>query len=98
MILFDDVYKNYPNGTNALNGVSFEIKDGEFVFIIGPSGAGKSTMIKLLLREERHSSGKIIVNDFNLNKMKSGKIPMLRLPCVLSGAVTRRYAAGCRMF
>ena len=59
MILFDDVYKNYPNGTNALNGVSFEIKDGEFVFIIGPSGAGKSTMIKLLLREERHSSGKI---------------------------------------
>ena len=78
MILFDDVYKNYPNGTNALNGVSFEIKDGEFVVIIGPSGAGKSTMIKLLLREERHSSGKIIVNDFNLNKMKSGKIPMLR--------------------
>ena len=78
MILFDDVYKNYPNGTNALNGVSFEIKEGEFVFIIGPSGAGKSTMIKLLLREERHSSGKIIVNDFNLNKMKSGKIPMLR--------------------
>ena len=78
MILFDDVYKNYPNGTNALNGVSFEIKDGEFVFIIGPSGAGKSTMIKLLLREERHSSGKIIVNDFNLNKMTSGKIPMLR--------------------
>lgn len=78
MILFDDVYKNYPNGTNALNGVSFEIQDGEFVFIIGPSGAGKSTMIKLLLREERHSSGKIIVNDFNLNKMKNGKIPMLR--------------------
>lgn len=78
MILFDDVYKNYPNGTNALNGVSFEIQDGEFVFIIGPSGAGKSTVIKLLLREERHSSGKIIVNDFNLNKMKNGKIPMLR--------------------
>ena len=78
MILFDDVYKNYPNGTNALNGVSFQIQDGEFVFIIGPSGAGKSTMIKLLLREERHSSGKIIVNDFNLNKMKNGKIPMLR--------------------
>ena len=78
MILFDDVFKNYPNGTNALNGVSFEIQDGDFVFIIGPSGAGKSTMIKLLLREERHSSGKIIVNDFNLNKMKNGKIPMLR--------------------
>ena len=78
MILFDDVYKNYPNGTNALNGVSFKIDDGEFVFIIGHSGAGKSTLIKLLLREERHTSGKIIVNDYNLNKLKSGKIPHLR--------------------
>ena len=51
MILFDDVFKNYPNGTNALKGVSFKIEDGEFVFIIGHSGAGKSTLIKLLLRE-----------------------------------------------
>lgn len=78
MIQFDDVYKNYPNGTNALNGVSFKIDDGEFVFIIGPSGAGKSTLIKLLLREEKQSSGKIIVNDFKLNKMKKSKVPMLR--------------------
>jgi len=78
MILFDDVYKNYPNGTNALNGVSFKIDDGEFVFIIGHSGAGKSTLIKLLLREEKQTSGKIIVNDFNLNKMKASKIPHLR--------------------
>jgi len=78
MILFDDVYKNYPNGTNALNGVSFKIEDDEFVFIIGHSGAGKSTIIKLLLREERHTNGKIIINDFDLNKMKNSKIPMLR--------------------
>lgn len=78
MILFDDVYKNYPNGTNALNGVSFKIDDGEFVFIIGHSGAGKSTIIKLLLREEKQTSGKVIVNDFNLNKLKSRKIPHLR--------------------
>ncbi len=78
MILFDDVYKNYPNGTNALNGVSFRINDGEFVFIIGHSGAGKSTLIKLLLREEKHTSGKIIVNDFKMNKLKSSKIPALR--------------------
>lgn len=78
MILFDDVYKNYPNGTNALNGVSFKIEDGEFVFIIGPSGAGKSTLIKLLLREEKHTSGKVIVNDFKMNKLKENKIPLLR--------------------
>lgn len=78
MILFDDVYKNYPNGTNALNGVSFKIDDGEFVFIIGHSGAGKSTLIKLLLREEKHTSGKIIVNDFNINKLKMSKVPALR--------------------
>lgn len=78
MILFDDVYKNYPNGTNALNGVSFKIEDGEFVFIIGPSGAGKSTLIKLLLREEKHTSGKVIVNDFKMNKLKESKIPLLR--------------------
>lgn len=78
MIIFDDVYKNYPNGTNALNGVSFNIDDGEFVFIIGPSGAGKSTLIKLLLREEKHTSGKIIVNGFDMNKLKNGKVPSLR--------------------
>lgn len=78
MILFDDVYKNYPNGTNALNGVSFKIEDGEFVFVIGHSGAGKSTIIKLMLGEEKATGGKIVVNDFNLNKIKSGKIPHLR--------------------
>ena len=78
MILFNDVFKNYPNGTNALNGVSFKIDNGEFVFIIGPSGAGKSTLIKLLLREEKHTGGKVVVNDFNLNKLKDRKVPLLR--------------------
>lgn len=78
MILFDDVYKSYPNGTNALNGVSFRIDDGEFVFIIGPSGAGKSTVIKMLMHEEVPTGGKVMVGDFDIKKMRNSKVPMLR--------------------
>ncbi len=78
MILFDDVYKSYPNGTNALNGVSFEISDGEFVFIIGASGAGKSTVIKLLMHEVVPTGGKVLVGDFDIKKMRNSKVPMLR--------------------
>ncbi len=78
MILFDDVYKSYPNGTNALNGVSFKIEDGEFVFIIGPSGAGKSTVIKLLMHEVIPTGGTVRVGDFDIKKMRAAKVPMLR--------------------
>lgn len=78
MIVFDDVYKSYSNGTNALNGVSFTIKDGEFAFIIGPSGAGKSTVIKLLMHEEVPSGGIVKVGDFDVKKMRASKVPMLR--------------------
>ena len=70
--------KKYPNGTVALNDVSLRIADGEFVFIVGPSGAGKSTLIKLMLREERASSGVIKVNGKNLGKMPRYKIPKFR--------------------
>ena len=78
MILFDDVYKSYSNGTNALNGVTFKIEDGEFAFIIGPSGAGKSTVIKLLMHEEVPSGGTVQVGDFDVKKMRQSKVPMLR--------------------
>ncbi len=78
MILFDDVYKSYSNGTNALNGVSFKIEDGEFAFIIGPSGAGKSTVIKLLMHEEVPSGGTVLVGDYDIKKMRQSKVPMLR--------------------
>ncbi len=78
MILFDDVYKSYPNGTNALNGASFQIEDGEFVFIIGPSGAGKSTVIKLLMHEEVPTGGKVLLGDFDIKKMRAAKVPLLR--------------------
>lgn len=78
MIEFQNVAKKYPNGTVALNDVSLRIADGEFVFIVGSSGAGKSTLIKLMLREERASSGVIKVNGKNLGKMPRYKIPKFR--------------------
>ena len=70
--------KKYPNGTLALNDVSLRIADGEFVFIVGSSGAGNSTLIKLMLREERATSGVIKVNGKNLGKMPRYKIPKFR--------------------
>ena len=58
MIRFNNVRKTYPNGTQALKGLSFELKDGEFAFLVGPSGAGKSTILSLLTAEEPISGGK----------------------------------------
>ncbi len=78
MISFQNVSMVYPNGTAALNNVTLNIKDGEFVFIIGKSGAGKTTLTKLLLCEERVTSGTLVVNNFNLNKLPQRKIPYLR--------------------
>lgn len=78
MIEFQNVTKEYSNGTLALNNVSINIADGEFVFIVGASGAGKSTLIKLMLREETATSGVIKVNGRNLGKMPRYKIPKFR--------------------
>ncbi|MBO4769709.1 MAG: cell division ATP-binding protein FtsE [Clostridia bacterium] len=78
MIEFKDVTKVYPNGTEALKGISLTIQDGEFVFIVGASGAGKSTLTKLLTREEKVTGGSIIVDNFNLTKMSSSKVPYYR--------------------
>ena len=78
MILMEDVYKTYPNGVSALNGVNVEIKQGEFVYIVGHSGAGKSTFVKLIYREEKPTSGNIIINEMNLAEIKEKKVPYLR--------------------
>ena len=78
MISFQNVSMVYPNGTAALNNVTLNIKDGEFVFIIGKSGAGKTTLTKLLLCEERVTGGTLTVNNFKLNKLPQRKIPYLR--------------------
>jgi cell division transport system ATP-binding protein len=78
MIEMQDVWKEYSNGTKALNGISIHIGKGEFVYVVGPSGAGKSTFIKLMYREERPTSGHIFVNGFNIERLKNRKIPLLR--------------------
>lgn len=78
MILFDQVYKRYPNGVCALKDVSFRIDEGEFVFLMGSSGAGKSTLIKLLMKEEDATSGKIVVDGKYLKKVRGMRIPRYR--------------------
>ncbi|HJV44675.1 MAG TPA: cell division ATP-binding protein FtsE [Bacillota bacterium] len=78
MIEMVDVWKTYPNGTNALQGIDVKIDKGEFVYVVGPSGAGKSTFIKLMYREEKPSKGSIFINGFHLGKVKEGQIPKVR--------------------
>ncbi|ATA61416.1 Cell-division associated ABC transporter ATP binding FtsE subunit [Geobacillus stearothermophilus] len=78
MIEMQDVYKTYPNGVVALNGINVRIKQGEFVYVVGPSGAGKSTFIKMMYREEKPTSGTIMINGVNLAKLKDSKVPLLR--------------------
>ncbi|MCR5746537.1 MAG: cell division ATP-binding protein FtsE [Lachnospiraceae bacterium] len=78
MILLEDVVKTYSSGSPALNGISLNIEAGEFVFIVGDSGSGKSTLIKLLLRELKPTSGRIIVNNTDVTKLRHGRIPKYR--------------------
>jgi cell division transport system ATP-binding protein len=70
MIEMQDVYKKYPNGVQALDGININIKAGEFVYVVGPSGAGKSTFIKMMYREEKPTNGSIVIDGVNLSKLK----------------------------
>ncbi|MBR5280588.1 MAG: cell division ATP-binding protein FtsE [Clostridia bacterium] len=78
MIWFDRVQKTYPNGVEAIRNLDFRIADGEFVFLMGASGAGKSTLIKLLMKEEEPSHGRIFVNGRTLAKIRRGAIQKYR--------------------
>ncbi|MDH2916885.1 MAG: cell division ATP-binding protein FtsE [Gallionella sp.] len=78
MIQFNQVYKRYPGGHEALKDVSFEIAEGEMVYLTGHSGAGKSTLLKLIAAIERPTSGSLLVKGQNIRSIKREAIPQLR--------------------
>jgi cell division transport system ATP-binding protein len=79
VIRFENVTKTYPGQTRpALANISLEIERGEFVFVIGSSGSGKSTFMRLILKEERPSTGRIFVAGKDLAKLSNWKVPQLR--------------------
>ena len=78
MIEMMNVTKKYSKGITAINNLSIQIKDGEFVYVVGPSGAGKSTFIKMMYREEKATKGRIRIGKYDLMKIKDRQIPYLR--------------------
>ena len=79
MVQMNDVRMVYPSsGTVALDGVDLTINEGEFVFLVGPSGSGKTTLMKLITGEIRANDGQIIVNDFDMRRIKRRKLPKVR--------------------
>ena len=79
MVEMRNVRKIYDSSnTVALDGVDFSVSDGEFVFVVGASGSGKSTLLKLITGEIRPTSGKIIVNDYDMAKIRRRKLPKMR--------------------
>ena len=78
MIKLENVTKIYKTGVRAVNNMNIDIGPGEFVYVIGPTGAGKSTFIKLLYREEKATSGKVIVAGQDVSKIKNRKVPYFR--------------------
>lgn len=78
IIKFENVSKQYPDGSHALEEIDFEIPPGDFVFLVGPSGAGKTTLLRLLTRELMPSSGKIKVDSIDITTLPKSKLPQLR--------------------
>jgi cell division transport system ATP-binding protein len=78
MIQLFNVTKHYASGTEALRGVSLDIRKGEFVFLVGPSGAGKTTLMRLIYRDELPSSGHVVIDGRNIERLAESRVPFLR--------------------
>ena len=78
MLRFENVSKIYKGNVTALRDVSVDVQKGEFVFLVGPSGSGKSTFLRLLLREEATTNGRIIVAGRDISGLAHWKVPQLR--------------------
>ena len=79
MVRFEKVKLTYDNsGTLALDGVDLKVDEGEFVFLVGPSGSGKTSLMKLITGEVRADSGRVIVNDFDMMRIRRHKLPKMR--------------------
>lgn len=78
MIKFDQVSKRYPGSFDALQNISFEINQGDIVFVTGHSGAGKSTLLKLIAGIERPTSGTVLIGNQNISQLRNSALPFLR--------------------
>ena len=76
--MLHDVTKRYPNGKEALKDVDLVVPEGDFVFLVGPSGAGKSTLMKLLIRDELATQGDVVIDGYDLARIKRRQVPRIR--------------------